>query len=65
VLPGEAFNSVVNRKNMDTLAVLHIGAGVNAHNVTHANPKVVSHNFVHANLLVGAVVITQDDTDLK
>ena len=60
---SETLNSVINRQDMNPLAIFDIGAGGNRNHITKPDPEVVSDHTVHANLLIGDCVIRQDNAN--
>lgn len=63
LLPCESLNGVVDGQDVDSLAVLDIGTGLDRDDVRKADPQVVANDAIHADLLVGACFIRENDAD--
>jgi hypothetical protein len=60
---GDALDCVVDGKNMDTLAVLDIGAGLHHNHVAEANAQVLAHRLVHADFALFNSLIRKNDAN--
>ena len=49
---------------MDSAAVLHVGARAHTDDIADADAQIAAHDLVHQNLLVGDVVVGEDNADL-
>lgn len=45
-IAGDTFHGIINRKNMDTLAILDVRARVDADNISQSDTKVVTNNYM-------------------
>lgn len=61
----EALHGVVNGQDVDPLAVLDVGAGLDGNHVAKADTQVVAHNSVHANLNKLEIKIHNQDIEIS
>mmetsp|Transcript_3985 Transcript_3985/g.6142 ORF Transcript_3985/g.6142 Transcript_3985/m.6142 type:complete len:299 (+) Transcript_3985:1820-2716(+) len=59
----EAFYRVVDRENMDTLAILDVLTLMHRNNVSQTHSQIVAYYFVHSYLRLFASFISQDDAN--
>ena len=60
---GQAFDGVIDRKDVDPLAVLDVRTFRDRDDVAETNSEVVSDDAVHPDLLAGDGVVAEDDAD--
>ncbi len=60
---GQPFDGVVDRQDVNSLAILDVRAFCHGDDVAQTNPEVISDNAVHADLLVGHRVVAEHDAD--
>merc|ERR1719352_223940 len=62
-VPCQTLHTVVDRQNVDPLAILHVRAALDGNDVAESHPQVVPHHPVHPDLVVGHRVVAEDDAD--
>ena len=60
---SKALHSVINRKNMNPLAVFDIRARSNRYHISQSNPKVVTNNPIHSDFFIRNSIIRKDNAN--
>ena len=61
MLTSESFDGVVDGKDVNPLAVFHLGTRLDGDDVTQAHAQIVAHDAIQPNLVVGDCVVGQND----
>jgi len=59
----DTFNGIIERQNMNALAVRYITTRRHRHDITQTHPQILADAFVHADGSVVAFLVGQDDAD--